>query len=94
MYCKYSNQRVEEVPMERLLIKLKNPFNQKHITALKQIFKNVLKNENEVWDINDHTESLADVQVILDIIFNIVIPITMFLCFFSLSSSMSANLYE
>jgi ABC-type antimicrobial peptide transport system permease subunit len=27
-------------------------------------------------------------------IFNIIIVITMFLCFFSLSSSMSANLYE
>ena len=27
-------------------------------------------------------------------IFNIIIAITMFLCFFSLSSSMSANLYE
>ena len=31
---------------------------------------------------------------ILDIIFNIIISITMFLCFFSLASSMSANLFE
>jgi len=27
-------------------------------------------------------------------IFNVIIAITMFLCFFSLSSSMTANLYE
>lgn len=32
--------------------------------------------------------------MILDIIFNIIIAITMFLCFFSLSSSMTANLYD
>lgn len=31
---------------------------------------------------------------ILNMIFNVIIAITMFLCFFSLSSSMTANLYE
>jgi ABC-type antimicrobial peptide transport system permease subunit len=34
------------------------------------------------------------VSNILDIIFNVIIVITMFLCFFSLCSSMSANLME
>jgi ABC-type antimicrobial peptide transport system permease subunit len=34
------------------------------------------------------------VNKILNIIFNVIISITMFLCFFSLCSSMSANLYE
>jgi len=31
---------------------------------------------------------------ILNMIFDVIIGITMFLCFFSLSSSMTANLYE
>lgn len=31
---------------------------------------------------------------ILNMIFDVIIAITMFLCFFSLSSSMTANLYE
>ena len=35
---------------------------------------------------------MEEVQLILDIIFNVIISITMFLCFFSLCSSMSANL--
>lgn len=39
-------------------------------------------------------KTLKDVEIILGLIFNVVIPITMFLCFFSLSASMSANLYE
>ena len=34
------------------------------------------------------------VKNILDVIFNIIIAITMFLCFFSLCSSMSANLMD
>jgi len=34
------------------------------------------------------------VDHIVTLLFDIVIVITMFLCFFSLSSSMSANLYE
>jgi len=37
---------------------------------------------------------LLQVETILNIIFNVIIVITMFLCFFSLSSSMTANLYE
>ena len=37
---------------------------------------------------------METVDLIVSMIFNLVIFITMFLCFFSLSSSMSANLYE
>lgn len=41
---------------------------------------------------NDNTIDLVD--SILEVIFDTIIAITMFLCFFSLSSSMTANLYE
>ena len=34
------------------------------------------------------------VEMIVSAIFTVIIIITMFLCFFSLSSSMSANLYD
>lgn len=42
----------------------------------------------------DKADSNADVANILNIIFNVIIAITMFLCFFSLCSSMSANLLD
>jgi len=38
--------------------------------------------------------NLDEVQMVLRVIFALVISITMFLCFFSLSASMSANLYQ
>lgn len=41
---------------------------------------------------NEDTNNL--VTKILDWIFNVIIAITMFLCFFSLCSSMSANLFD
>lgn len=50
-----------------------------------------------MFDINnyfDDTGTISQVTKILDIIFNVIIAITMFLCFFSLCSSMSANLYD
>jgi ABC-type antimicrobial peptide transport system permease subunit len=37
---------------------------------------------------------LAKVERIIDLIFDAVIVITMFLCLFALSANMSANMYE
>ena len=42
----------------------------------------------------EQTDTLDEVDAIVSLLFDIVIVITMFLCFFSLSSSMSANLLE
>ena len=39
-------------------------------------------------------ESTAEVKTIIDYVFMVTIAIMMFLCFFSLSASMSANLYD
>ena len=47
-----------------------------------------------IYNYNDSQANTQKVQTILNMIFNIIIAITMFLCFFSLSSSMTANLYE
>jgi ABC-type antimicrobial peptide transport system permease subunit len=43
---------------------------------------------------SEEKEKTASVDTILTKVFVVVIAITMFLCFFSLSASMSANLYE
>jgi ABC-type antimicrobial peptide transport system permease subunit len=45
-------------------------------------------------DIQEDEERIQNVDLILRIIFGIIIPMTMFLCFFSLSSSMSSNILE
>jgi len=47
-----------------------------------------------IYNYNDGVDNIQKMQTILDMIFNVIIAITMFLCFFSLSSSMTANLYE
>jgi hypothetical protein len=47
----------------------------------------------EFTDVIKDFENMDQIQSILKIIFTFVISITMFLCFFSLSASMSANLY-
>ncbi len=39
-------------------------------------------------------DNVERVDNIVSLLFDVVIIITMFLCFFSLSSSMSSNLYE
>ena len=40
------------------------------------------------------TEKTADIKKMIEYVFSIAIAIMMFLCFFSLSASMSANLYD
>ena len=44
-------------------------------------------------DLTNFSFSLQAEQT-LEMIFNVIIAITMFICFFSLSSSMTGNLYE
>ena len=44
--------------------------------------------------ITEGNKTLEYVESVISMIFNIVIVITMALCFFSLSSSMSANLFD
>ena len=42
----------------------------------------------------EQADSTEGVKKIVDYVFMVTIAIMMFLCFFSLSASMSANLYE
>lgn len=52
-------------------------------------------NENTVVTLEyEEAESTEQVKQILDLVFMVTIAIMMFLCFFSLSASMSSNLYD
>ena len=49
---------------------------------------------NEVTLEYEEAEANREIEKIIDYIFMVTIAIMMFLCFFSLSASMSANLYD
>lgn len=85
--------------MAKLLIKLKDPENRNHIRHLKDVMTNQLENDGlkdrfEIWSYMDILDNSQNAEQTLELIFNVIISVTMFICFFSLSSSMSGNLYE
>jgi ABC-type antimicrobial peptide transport system permease subunit len=92
--------KVSQLPFNKLSIKLKDPKNREHINRVKSALKDrleesgFLSQDYHIRDIVEDFENLDQVQAILKVIFSFVISITMFLCFFSLSASMSANLYQ
>lgn len=83
---------------ERVFIQLKDPHNRDHmqtvVHALRGSFNDQERNDLQILNFLDMDDQNKKIKSILDIIFNIVIAITMFLCFFSLCSSMSANLLD
>mmetsp|Transcript_18017 Transcript_18017/g.30687 ORF Transcript_18017/g.30687 Transcript_18017/m.30687 type:complete len:222 (+) Transcript_18017:2753-3418(+) len=86
------------ITWERMFIMLKEPSNTEHVKKVIADFKSGF-NSNQANNINifnyyDDTETIDEVSSILNWIFNVIIAITMFLCFFSLCSSMSANLLD
>lgn len=97
MFAKYAGiNSVQDVAYERLVVKMKDPNNEDHTNAF---LRDIRQAEYSALDFdiqnhNDLKSTFEQVTVILDMIFNIIIAITMMICFFSLSSSMSANLYE
>ena len=59
-------------------------------SSLNETENNGIKYHNSL----DNDDTMSQVTIILDSIFNIIIVITMLLCLFSLVSSMSANLLD
>jgi hypothetical protein len=93
-----NTKSLNETVWETLLIKMRDPKNTEHIQQVIETMKLVMS-EDQLAGItfqNHFDDSDTDEMVnrILDWIFNVIIAITMFLCFFSLCSSMSANLYD
>ena len=86
-------QSLNDTKWERLFIKFKEPENMDLLTNFIREIK-TLPTPVQVYNYFDGNETMKEVSNILDIIFSIIISITMFLCFFSLCSSMSANLLD
>ena len=79
--------------MGRLYIRLHDPSD----TALiDKITKELIKatGNNRFFEVYKEAESTEAIKQIIDYVFSVIIAIMMFLCFFSLSASMSANLYD
>jgi len=89
---------INETAYSTMIIKLKKPKNLKHqefvIKTLRQVMSSDQQQGITIYNYFDNKEAQEDITKILDWIFNVIIGITMFLCFFSLCSSMSANLFD
>lgn len=99
MYAKYAKLRLDQIPMIRLLIDMHEPSNKTHVKFLKDAMQTLLDNEGlkdqyTTFAYQDVLDNSSKAMHTLEMIFNVVISITMFICFFSLSSSMTGNLYE
>ena len=98
-YSHIAKTKISQLPYKLLSIKLKEPRNRDHMAILKKAIQNQLldagftRKDFSFTDVIKDFENMDQVQLILQVIFAFVISITMFLCFFSLSASMSANLY-
>jgi ABC-type antimicrobial peptide transport system permease subunit len=99
MFAKFAlTKTIKETTFERLIVKFKDPQSQTMADDFLKDMRRTLtpyRDQNlKVYNYANSQNTLAKVESILNIIFMVIIAITMFLCFFSLSSSMSANLYE
>ena len=47
-----------------------------------------------LYDVEEADDTVDTVEFILDVIFGVIITLNMFLCFFSLTASMTTNIYE
>jgi len=88
-------QNFNAFPFNRLLIKFKNPGNSDEVEAVTKRLEEATTSYN-VKITNSQTDdgSFDTALYILNMIFSIIIIAVMFLCFFSLSSSMSSNMLE
>lgn len=80
------------------MITLKEPFNSDHVQKVKMaITESFTENQSRMmrfYDYQSDLEDIEEIEFILNMIFAIIIAITMFLCFFSLCASMAANLMD
>ena len=55
MFCYYSNLNIDEIPYERLFIKLRDPKNKEYISKLSGKFRELMENDEsvdkfEIWN--------------------------------------------
>lgn len=98
-YCYLADVNMDDIYYGNLLIKLKDPTDLVTSGEIQDDLDRALTNwwGFKAYFIRDKYKDLEkarELQSLLDMIFNGTIAVMMFLCFFSLSASMSANLYE
>ena len=84
---------LEELAYEFLLIKMVDPLDTTTNAALISDLTKATKYAPFASTASDFTLNARIIKII-NTVFYSIISITMFLCFFSLSASMAANLYE
>ena len=86
---------MDEIALKDVLVWVDNPKENKElINEIAEDFRQHLPDLNNVRVSYVDEESNENVLKIIDTIFYVTIGIMMFLCFFSLVASMSANLYD
>ena len=81
-----------EIQVNGLYIKVKNPSDRDAVNEIMDDLEEAIgRKPRDTWS---QAQSLNKFKTIIDLVFSIIIGIMMFLCFFSLSASMTANLYE
>ena len=84
---------------EKIMVKLHQPLNATSQKKIKKDFKESIEDPDrkkmlKFYDFLEDEGDNKDINWALDVIFSVVIAVTMFLCFFSLCASMSANLMD
>lgn len=94
-YSFLTNRDLDNLALMNVLVWVKNAEeNRDLIDEIAADFRNLLSAENEVRVTYKDEDNNANVMKIIDIIFYVTIGIMMFLCFFSLVASMTANLLD
>lgn len=94
-YSFLTNRDMDNIALMNVLIWVKNAEeNRDFIDTIAKDIKQALPSENVVRVTYIDADNNASVLKIIDIIFYVTIGIMMFLCFFSLAASMTANLYD
>ena len=94
MFSLITEYDMDDIPFKHLLISMRDPSDTERTH---QIATELIETSRKKLKIVEKHQEIADskrVQLIMDLIFYMAIFIMMFLCFFSLIASMSANLLE
>ena len=91
LHAYHAQKSLSNIGFESLMI---SPSSSKAQEGLYLTMKKGLVNASSRFNSQSNEKTLEQVVMVLDIIFSVIIVITMFLCFFSLSSAMTANLLE
>ena len=93
-YLHMTEMFMDELPWRYILIRMKDPDDHATIDQMVVDFKESVSPNTNVGAVYTETKAMDSVKDIVDVTFSMTIAIMMFLCFFSLTTSMSANLYD